>query len=335
VLTGAVEAALMQFAAANARFVRPVFVGGRVRVLFISAGQYPDYLCDMVFHGLRSEFGADAVDVQRCWHMYANEFEDGRHDRSKLYGRGFTIFGLLPSDHDVDRTDIERKIRTRYFDFIIYGSIHRCITYMNDVLMSYPPDRVLFLDGEDELVIRTPLLGRGIYFKRELAVSTPGVLPVQFAIPEERIGTVDRKKNKPLAFIDPRDPKTYIYNDEAAYYSDYGESLFGITMKKGGWDCLRHYEIMANGCIPWFLGLEQCPALTMTFLPKFELTAAKKMLEKDGIEVFDTPAGKESWAALQRNIETFLKRHCTTRAMARYVLSAASAISRQDGLLLR
>jgi len=296
-----------------------------MRILFISAGRSPDYLCDMLFHGLRSELGADAVDVERSWYMYAEEFGEGRNDRSKLYGRGFTIFGLLPSDSDVDRSDIQQKIRTRYFDFVVYGSIHRCASYIRDVLLAYPAERILFVDGEDQTTIITQLLGRGIYFKRELAASTPEVLPIQFAIPEERIGTVPQNKTKLQAFVDPRNPQTYIYHDEAGYYGDYAESLFGITMKKAGWDCLRHYEIMANGCIPWFLNLEQCPAMTMPFLPKFELMAVKKTLETQGPEVFTTPTGRETWAALQQRIESVLRRHCTTRALARYVLNTALA----------
>lgn len=297
-----------------------------MRVLFISAGQSPDYLCDMLFHGLRSELGADAVDVERSWYMYADEFGEGRRDRSKLYGRGFTVFGLLPSDNDVDRTDIEQKIRTRYFDYIIYGSIHRCAKYIRDVMLAYPPERIVFVDGEDQPTIITQLQGRGIYFKRELETSTAGVLPIQFAIPEQRIGTVPQQKTKLQAFVDPRDPRTYIYHDEASYYGDYAQSYFGITMKKAGWDCLRHYEIMANGCIPWFLNLEQCPQLTMPFLPKFELITAKNLLETTGPEVFETATGLETWTVLQRRVETLLRRHCTTRALAQYVLTTTSAL---------
>jgi hypothetical protein len=29
--------------------------------------------------------------------------------------------------------------------------------------------------------------------------------------------------------------------------------------KKGGWDCLRHYEIIGNGCMPYFENIEKCP----------------------------------------------------------------------------
>ena len=64
-------------------------------------------------------------------------------------------------------------------------------------------------------------------------------------------------KEKILATCDPRDTSTYIFDDEESYYNDYAKSLFAITMKKGGWDCLRHYEILAAGCLPVFLNISQ------------------------------------------------------------------------------
>jgi hypothetical protein len=39
-------------------------------------------------------------------------------------------------------------------------------------------------------------------------------------------------------------------------------------MKKAGWDCMRHYEILGNNCIPYFIDLEDCPKNTLTNLPK-------------------------------------------------------------------
>ncbi|MFZ1129300.1 MAG: hypothetical protein WAN38_00925, partial [Terriglobales bacterium] len=213
-----------------------------MRILYISNGQSPDYLSDMLFHGLRSELGLDVVDLERVWYMYAAEFGEGRHDKSKLYGRGFTMFGLLGDDLAVDRTDILQKIRSKYFDLVIYGSIQRCAAFLEDVLTHYPAEQIVFVDGEDHTNIVPVLLGRGIYFKRELAAPDPRLRPIQFAIPEERIATVSRQKSKVQAFIDPRDTRTYIYKDESAYYGDYAESLFAVTIKKAGWDCLRHYE---------------------------------------------------------------------------------------------
>jgi hypothetical protein len=35
-----------------------------------------------------------------------------------------------------------------------------------------------------------------------------------------------------------------------------------------GWDCLRHYEILASGAVPYFTGVEDSPHDVMTSLPK-------------------------------------------------------------------
>ncbi len=291
-----------------------------MRILYISGAEGPDYLCDMLFHGLRRLLGPDVVDVNRLWYMYADEFGEGRHCKSDLYGRGFTLYGLLEDDSAVDRTDILQKIKTRYFDLVIFGSILRCQALLPEVLAAYSAKEIVFIDGEDHPLIVSRLSGRGLYFKRELNAAQPGVWPIQFAIPEERIGTVIREKNKILAHIDPRNPATYIYPDERSYYGDYAGSLFGVTMKKAGWDCLRHYEIMANGCIPHFLELDNCPAATMTFLPKEELCIAGNLLMTREPGFFSSGEGLSIWQGLHQKIDRKFRRHGTTLALARYVL---------------
>ena len=306
-----------------------------MRILYLSDAQRPDYLSDMLFHGLRRLLGPEVVDVNRLWYMYAHEFGEGRHDKSKIYGHGFTMYGLLDDDSAVDRTDLRHKVRTRYFDLLIYGSILRCQTLLDEALGLYPRNRLLFIDGEDHPRIVPRLIRHGLYFKRELQGLQPGVWPIQFAIPEERIGTVERPKTKTQAFIDPRNRDTYIYRDEAGYYADYAESLFGVTIKKAGWDCLRHYEIMANHCIPNFIGLEQCPMSTMVFLPRTELYLARCLLESRGPEYFQTSRGREQWQSLWERIDLAFRRHCTTLALARYVLDVAAGPPDEPGFDLR
>ena len=61
---------------------------------------------------------------------------------------------------------------------------------------------------------------------------------------------------------------TYIYDNEEDYYAMYQNSKFALTSKKGGWDTLRHYEIMANGTIPIFVDIENCPKHTLWNFPK-------------------------------------------------------------------
>lgn len=293
-----------------------------MRVLFISEGRGPDYQCDMLFHGLRSLLGTDAVDCNRLDYMYRATFENAPNSKASLYGRGFTLYGLLPDDSMVDRTDIKQKILTKYFDLIIFGSIHRCRRYLDEVLANYEGKDIVFVDGEDEAdLVCSPLLGRGVYYKRELLPSfRPFAEPISFSIPEEKICSASTK-TKNIAFIDPRDRSTYIYTTEEEYYADYRESLFAFTMKKAGWDCLRHYEIMANYCVPLFIDLNQCPLGTMYTFPRHEIFEINERLVNLGSEYFLTNDGLEYWMSSATAIVNYTKKHLTTKALANRILS--------------
>jgi hypothetical protein len=52
---------------------------------------------------------------------------------------------------------------------------------------------------------------------------------------------------------------SYAFKDEAAYYADLRASRFAITTKRGGWDCMRHYEVAASGCVICFRQLHTKP----------------------------------------------------------------------------
>lgn len=132
------------------------------------------------------------------------------------------------------------------------------------------------------------------------------IYPISFSIPEQKIVSSVPPKTKTFAYIDPRDTSTYIYSDEQSYYTDYRESIFGHTMKKAGWDCLRHYEILANGCIPWFHDLDSCPPNTMTHFPK---DLVKRAMESDTPEEYIP------------DLLEYTRTHLTCRAMAQYVLN--------------
>ncbi len=297
-------------------------------MLFVSGAGMPDYQCDMLLHGLRELLGTDVVDVQRVWYLYAGDFADGSHDKAALYGRGFTMYGLLGDDSAVDRTDIEAKIARRFYDLIIYGSVRRCTDHIDLVLHHYPATSIVFVDGEDDTSVVPTLVGRGLYLKRELLQETPRIKPIHFAIPKQQIATTPTAKTRVHAHIDPNDRSTYIYADEAAYYRGYAESFFGLTQKKAGWDCLRHYEIMANGCIPDFRDIESCPIATMVPLPKHEFAAARRDIVDRGPDFVLTPAGRARWDELWRNIDKVLRERLTTIALARYVLDAVAAGAR-------
>jgi hypothetical protein len=144
--------------------------------------------------------------------------------------------------------------------------------------------------------------------------------PISFAISETKIVTQIPEKTKDFAHIIPGNLRTYIYDNEQEYYQDYQRSFYGITCKKGGWDCMRHYEILANGCIPYFIDLEDCPENVMHLLPK---KLIKEAMNLPGVSygkidhtIFDT---KRYYEILAELLE-YTRKHLTTRAMAQYLL---------------
>ena len=107
------------------------------------------------------------------------------------------------------------------------------------------------------------------------------VFPISFSIPEEKIVTYIPLKLNILAHYVPTGvgELTYIYDNENDYYDGYKSSLFAITKKKGGWDCMRHYEILACGCIPYFIDLQQCPEKILFNFPKELILKSNNLYE--------------------------------------------------------
>jgi hypothetical protein len=117
-----------------------------------------------------------------------------------------------------------------------------------------------------------------------------------------------------MAECDPRDRTTYkFYSNEKGYYDQYSDSYFGFTMKKGGWDCCRHYEIIAAGCLPYFQGIERCPVRTLTWMPKDILLEARALADA---ATFHEP----TWLGLMARIQDALRGHLTTEACAQRIL---------------
>ena len=94
------------------------------------------------------------------------------------------------------------------------------------------------------------------------------LFPISFSIPECKIVDYVPIKSKIISDLIPGKIETYIYYKEQDYYDEYKKSIFAYTFKKGGWDCLRHYEILACGCIPYFPDINECPDNILFILPK-------------------------------------------------------------------
>jgi hypothetical protein len=132
-----------------------------------------------------------------------------------------------------------------------------------------------------------------------------------------------------MATVIPGVLSTYIFNNEKDYYADYQKSIFGQTCLKAGWDCMRHYEILANGCIPWFKNLDQCPPKTMTHFPKQLVMKAmnelnKPMNELDMDKVLD----------YSNKLLEYTREHLTTKKMASYILTQSKNTNAKSVLYL-
>ena len=244
-----------------------------MKILFISSliekeSRPNDFMQDIVLHGMREIFGDSVIDYPGAWYMYRDEVKKRNYDISNLWGKGFTLYNLLSNYEQIDRTDIEKKIKDNYFDFIIFGSIHKPRIFFNEAINS--KSKIIFIDGNDHPFIDEQIASKGIYFKRELISSDiKNVYPINFAIPKEKIAhTINSKPLNILAPLIPGKLSTYVYQSEQDYYQSYQNSIFAFTYKKTGWDTLRHYEILMNGCIPLFLNIEKCPEKILTKLPK-------------------------------------------------------------------
>lgn len=270
-----------------------------MRILFLTS-TCEDYLADGVLHGLRTIHGADVVDYPKCEPLYKN---CPRSSFDRVRGHGFTLYGLL-DDIEVDRWDVEARLKRGEFDRIIFGNIYRNYALFVEWQKWLPPEKTILLDGEDTQAI-APYAGKWWrrpscwmwptahlnyrYYKREWGEKTlrdrfwkllPEVIArkfygrlnlrtINFSIPPEKIIRHPTEKTKDFAshIVDPEvasvlggaNHTAYKFDREADYYGDIRSSRYGITTQRAGWDCLRHYEIAANGTVPCFRSLSKKP----------------------------------------------------------------------------
>jgi hypothetical protein len=284
-----------------------LYITDHIDIAKASGGFISDYINDLVFYGLRELFGDDVVDSTQIVSLY-KEYEGKIHPQH-LWG-SMTAFWLI-GENNIDRTNIEEKIKDRYYDLIIYGVINRCKKYYDLVSKCYPSNKVILVDSSDETDLN-PLYEKHLYFKRELVIDHPNLLPISFGIPTSKLTTPNKNKTQDYATCIPGQPETYIFKDENLYYEDYQRSFYGVTMKKAGWDCMRHYEILGNYCMPYFVGLEDCPKNTLANLPKELLLEGRELANN-----FD----EQKYFHILDELFNYTKNNLTTQNIANYIIN--------------
>jgi len=270
-----------------------------------SGGFLNDYLNDLLFYGLYELENIEVIDSTPIIHLYKEN--QTKIPLQALWGKGFTSTYLIDKDN-TDRNNIEEKIKDKYFDLIVYGSVNRCLDYYELVSSIYSSKKIFLIDGDDSAAIH-PLSTKHPYFKRELISNN--YIPIHFAIPECKITNNKLEKTQEYGKIIPGQGG-YIFDNENDYYDDYNKSYFGVTMKKAGWDCMRHYEILANNCVPYFVDLNECPEYTLTNLPKELLLEVRSLANN-----FDD----QKYLSILNELFNYTKNNLTTKKLAQYILN--------------
>jgi hypothetical protein len=268
-----------------------------------------DYLQDDIYHGLKSLLGTDVESNVGLNYLYKDCLENPLH----MYGRGFSYYrnldpalrNIVPPDEILD------KALSNYYDAIIYLSVRRCDTHLK-VLSEKMPEKIALCDGEDNTaVMDTPLK----FFKRELMSNpTRTLFPISFAIPEEKIVQPpfkDKIKELGSQIPGPAHNRGYIFTSEEEYYRDYQVSKYGLTWKKWGWDCKRHYEILCNRCIPLFERIDECPPNIMVNFPKVLVSEVENNYKTVSEATYN------EWL---EELFAYTKEHLTTKTLASYIL---------------
>lgn len=271
------------------------------RVLLITPN-FEDYASDGLLHGLRALIGTDVVDFPKADAVYETVHPEVlnrvRGGGFTLYGllpdlevhRDHLLERAMGGEFDlVVFGDIWRTWGLfAEWGVQLYGRVPLAVIDGSDRVEPYPYAGVWWRRRAWWLVPRAHR--RATYFKREISdwmywfrsyLALPGTLgrrlglmrdvrPFGFSIPEQHVVDAVPEKSKEFGahVVDPEvalaigGRTTYAFADQQAYYADLRASRFGITTKREGWDCLRHYEIAMNGSVPCIRDLHRKPART-------------------------------------------------------------------------
>lgn len=318
-----------------------------------------DYQIDTIHHGL-VKLGHEVVDYPFRWCAYKQVKEQNLQNWNQIWGKGFSVYGLL----DMPENPItEEEIHQHNYDLIIIGLHHTKANAYNEIIQSiqilrdrFKTTPIALLDGWDRTDISDGVMGackhyRVKYFKRELNRDTTDWLkPISFSFPQEKIkwdesvvGSTPFAKLIPVnQSINPEYMKTYGFDNEEEYYKMYQESMFGLTSKKGGADTLRHYEIVANNCLPYFVDIENIHKNTLfrwprdilikiknlpgVYLNTTEEYKDKKVLPHCGVINIDNPGyiddsfNIDDYKKLRQELTVEFYNKLTTVQMAKYLI---------------
>lgn len=196
-----------------------------MKLLFVTH-PYPNYVPDLLLHGLRKLIGPEAVDFPRkdcCYNGVLGLGVCPEDQRSP---------GWFPDDKgEVDRTDILFKVSQGYFDLVVCDL--RALSAFKAQLKQWP-NRMVIIDGEDHPQRIPP--GPYVVCRRETDGSDFSI-PLPMALPEEIFKWITSHDHAPKKFTigflgSTHDGSRKRVVEELARY--YPQSLFQATAIPSG-----------------------------------------------------------------------------------------------------
>jgi hypothetical protein len=161
---------------------------GPMKLLFLTH-PYPNYVPDLLLHGLRKLLGPTVVDYPRKDCLYDGVIGLGICPEDQLCP------GWFPDDlGQVDRSDIWNKVKHGFFDIVV--SDLRSAGMLSRNLAKWP-SRSVIIDGEDHPQRIPP--GPYIVFRRETD-GTDYSIPLPMALPEEVFHRIMRYDDLPKKY---------------------------------------------------------------------------------------------------------------------------------------
>jgi hypothetical protein len=267
------------------------------KILYINSPQN-DFLSDSFLIGLKELYGERVIEWPINNHIYKKEHQDPNvrlHGIGFTLYNLLETKSAVPYTKDMPISSFDLVIfGDIYRQSTQYLSIQNDLNYSNTLILdgedTPAPYPFYFAPWKKPYSPIFPkLYKKHLYFKREIVpnrtnyylsykmvpkslagkIALPkNILPISFSIPSQKVVTELPQKTKLFGkhIVDEEVAKNvegamtkYAFSNEADYYADLQQSKFGITTKRGGWDCLRHYEIAANGAVMCFKKLHEKP----------------------------------------------------------------------------
>jgi hypothetical protein len=159
-----------------------------MRILFVTH-PYPNYVPDLLLHGLRKRMGSEVVDFPRKTCLYEGVLGLG------ICPDDQRCPGWFPADDGrVDRDDIRAKLTADFFDLVVCDL--RALSFLKEQTRQWPR-RLVVIDGEDHPQRIAP--GPYVVCRRETDGSDYSI-PLPMALPQEVFEWIARYDDQPKDF---------------------------------------------------------------------------------------------------------------------------------------